>query len=218
MTIHLQMLAEISDALASIDVSWERLRETSQEIVLFGSRAAGLAHERSDWDILCVGHGRTRRTPRIDLIWVTPEERCSRAWLTGELAGHVAQWGQWLAGEPTWKDSANPGPEACLEKRRRVTRRVMAWERSWSLCRPRLRARYALALRRDLQRHEKLLHGQAVPPSAMLDQDWREQSDAGKYLHELAACAGVSTDFVCTELLPIAIQVATGSAAGRGRP
>jgi hypothetical protein len=153
-----------------------------------------------------------------DLIWVTPEERRSRAWLTGELAGHVAQWGQWLAGEPTWKDSANPGPEACLGKRLRITRRVSAWERSWSLCRPRLRARYALRLRRDLQRHEMLLHGQAVPPSAMLDQDWHEQSDAGKYLHELAARAGVSTDFVCREILPIAIQVEAGSSAGRGRP
>lgn len=192
--------------------------EASQEIVLFGSRAAGMAHERSDWDILCVGHGRTRRTSQIDLIWVTPEERCSRAWLTSELAGHVAQWGRWLAGEPAWKDSANPGPEACLEKRRRIDRRVAAWERSWSLCSPRLRARYALALRRDLQRHETLLHGQAVPPSAVLDQDWPGQADAGKYLHELAGRAGVNTDFVCTEILPIAIEVAAGSAVGRGRP
>jgi len=211
MTIHLPILgpeelAEVADALASIEVSWESLLQTSPEIVLFGSRAAGLAHERSDWDILCVGHGCTRRTPRVDLIWVTLEERCSRTWLTGELAGHVAHWGQWLEGEPTWTDSAIPGPQACMEKLRRITRRVTAWERSWSLCSARLRARYALALRRDLQRHEKLFHGQAVPPSAMLDQNWHEQSDAGKYLHELAGRAGVSTDFVCTEILPIATR------------
>lgn len=206
MTLHLLICGEIADALASIDVTGERLLQTSQEIVLFGSRAAGVAHERSDWDILCVGHGRTRRTPRIDLIWVTPEERCSRAWLTGELAGHVAEWGQWLVGEPTWTDSVNPGPEACLEKRRRINRRVTVWERSWSLCSPRLRARYALSLRRDLQRHEKLLHGQAVPPSAMLDQDWRAQPDAGKYLHDLAARAGARTDFVCTEILPLTMR------------
>jgi hypothetical protein len=204
-----QELAEVVDALASIDVSWERLLETSQEIVLFGSRAAGLAHERSDWDILCVGHGCTRRTPRIDLIWVTPEERCSRTWLTGELAGHVARWGKWLAGEPTWTDSANPGPEACLEKRRRITRRVMVWEQSWSLCSARLRARYALALRRDLQRHEKLLRGQAVPPGALLDQDWHRQPDAETYLRELASRAGVGTYFVRTELLPIAARSAS---------
>lgn len=206
MKVDVFICGELSDALASVGVSWERLLQTSHEIVLFGSRAAGLAHERSDWDILCVGHGRTRRTPRIDLIWVSPEERCSRAWLTGELAGHVARWGQWLEGEPTWKDGAHPGPEACLEKRRRITRRVAAWERAWSLCSTRLRARYALALRRDLQRHEQLLHGQTVPPTAMLDQRWREQSDVGKYLHELAGSAGVSTDFVRAEILPIAVR------------
>jgi hypothetical protein len=195
---------DIADALASIGHSWEDLLQSSQEIVLFGSRAAGVAHERSDWDILCVGHGSTRRTKRIDLIWVTPEERCSRAWLEGELAGHVGRWGQWLAGEPTWREHAVPGPEACEEKRRRIARRVTVWERSWALCSPRLRARYALALRRDLQRHELLRGGQAVPPSAMLDQVWRAMDDAGAYLHELAGCAGVSTDFVRTEILACA--------------
>lgn len=210
--------AEVVDALASIDVCWERLLQTSQEIVLFGSRAAGLAHERSDWDILCVGHGCTRRTPRIDLLWVTPEERCSHTWLTGELAGHVARWGKWLAGEPTWTDTANPGPEACREKRRRITRRVTVWEPSWPLCSARLRTRYALALRRDLQRHERLLHGQAVPPSALLDQDWSRQLDGEKYLREVASHAGVDTNFVCTELIPIAAQVPARDALDPGPP
>lgn len=193
---------EISDALASIGESWESLQQSSQEIVLFGSRAAGVTHERSDWDILCVGHGCTRRTARIDLLWVSPEERCSRAWLEGELAGHVGRWGQWLVGEPTWRESAVPGPAACEEKRRRIARRVTVWERSWALCSPRLRARYALALRRDLQRHELLRGGQPVPPTAMLDQAWRATSDAGAYLHELAGCVGVSTEFVRAEILP----------------
>lgn len=200
--LRLDIRQEISDALASIGESWESLQQNTQEIVLFGSRAAGVAHERSDWDILCVGHGCTRRTARIDLVWVSPEERCSRAWLEGELAGHVGRWGQWLVGEPTWRASAVPGPAACEEKRRRITLRVAVWERSWALCSSRLRARYALALRRDLQRHELLRDGQAVPPSAMLDQTWRAMADAGAYLHELAGCAGVSTEFVRAEILP----------------
>ena len=55
---------------------------------------------------------------------------------------------------------------------------------------------------------------QAVPPSAMLDQDWRDQSDPGQYLRALAARAGVSTDFVCTEILPLATRWANGA----GRP
>lgn len=192
------------DALASIGESWENLRQSSEEIVLFGSRAAGVAHERSDWDILCVGHGHTRRTAQIDLIWVTPEERCSRAWLEGELAGHVGRWGQWLVGEPSWRESAIPGPAACEEKQRRIARRVTVWERSWALCSARLRARYALTLRRDLQRHEVLRVGQAVPPSAMLDQVWRDMADRGAYLDELAGHAGVRTEFVRTELLACA--------------
>jgi hypothetical protein len=195
---------ETMDALASIGESWEDLLQNSAEIVLFGSRAAGVAHERSDWDILCVGHGSTRRTARIDLVWVTPEERCSRAWLEGELAGHVGRWGQWLVGEPSWRESAIPGPAACEEKQRRIARRVTVWERSWPLCSARLRARYALALRRDLQRHEVLRVGQAVPPSAMLDQVWRDVADRGAYLDELAGYAGVRMEFVRTELLACA--------------
>lgn len=193
---------ELTGALACIGLSWEGLLRDSAAVVLFGSRAAGVAHERSDWDLLCVGEGRTRRTRQIDLIWLTPEELHSHTWLMSELAGHIAHYGRWLVGTPDWAGHVEIGRDACLDKRIRIARRVAVWERFWPRCSPRLRLRYARLLRRNLQRHALLLAGEPVPPSAILDQAWREVPDARAAFQDLAGSAGVSTAFVREAMLP----------------
>lgn len=194
----------LADVLVSIGLSWDSLRHASREIVLFGSRAANLAHAGSDWDVLCVGHGRTRRTRHIDLLWVTPEELCSEEWLSSELAGHVATHGRWLAGEPSWLAQVRSGTRAQVQKRRWLVHRLDAWERSWPSMSPRLRRRYARMLRQNLQRYELLLQGRAVPPTPVLDRNWHSASDPLDTLRNLARRAAVDTPFVLHELTPLA--------------
>jgi hypothetical protein len=196
----------LEQALACVDLSWAALEQKSWQIILFGSRAAGLGDERSDWDLLCVGHGRTRRTRRIDVLWLAPEELDGAEWLTSELAGHVAHYGRWLAGEPTWTSRVALGAEAVTQKRRWIVGRLGAWERSWSYCSVRLRQRYADLLRRNLQRHALLLERLPVPPRQVLDQTWYEFPDGQAALGHMAGRAGVDSAFVLRELIPVAAR------------
>lgn len=53
----------LDHALASVGTSLADLRAAATEIVMFGSRAAGVARATSDWDLLCVGRGVSRATP-----------------------------------------------------------------------------------------------------------------------------------------------------------
>lgn len=200
-------LPGLDDALASIGLSCHALQNGSREVVLFGSRAAGLARAGSDWDVLCVGHGHTRRTRQIDLLWITPEELDSTAWLASELAGHIAHHGRWLAGEPSWTGKVTHDTHAPAQKRCWLVHRLAAWERSWPALSPRLRQHYACTLRQNLQRHEVLLQGRAVPPTPVLDETWqnrRHACDRHAALHTLARQAALDTAFVVRELIPLA--------------
>jgi hypothetical protein len=85
-------MADLSCALADLGLPLADLQRTAEQIVLFGSRAVGLGRAGSDWDLLVVGEGRSRHTPSIDLVWVSPRELVSRSWLASELASHVARW------------------------------------------------------------------------------------------------------------------------------
>ena len=195
-------LSDLNAALASVDVSWSWLQRVSSEIVLFGSRAIDQGDARSDWDLLCVGQGRTRRTRCIDLIWISPDELEGAEWLTSELAGHVAAYGRWLAGESTWPARVAPGVEAMEQKRRWLLIRMQAWERHWTHCSRRLRSRYIQAFRRNLQRYALLSDGRPVPPRPVLDRAWALETEPDKRLHALAELAAVNTDFFSRFLLP----------------
>lgn len=179
------------------------LRRSADQIVLFGSRAAGLARPHSDWDLLIVGEDRPHGCAALDLVWVSPRELTTGSWLGSELAGHVASWGRWLHGEPGWTSAVLHDEQAAARKALRVASKLQALERTWDLLGPAYRRRHLLLLRRDLQRHGLLSLGQSVPPSALLDDAWTSCADPQDELRRLARGARVLSPFFHRIVAPL---------------
>jgi hypothetical protein len=192
----------ISTAMSAMGISYRDLRAASEEIVLFGSRAAGIARTRSDWDLLCVGNGLSRMTPALDLIWLSPNELRSSRWLGSELAVHIAHYGVWLKGKPAWKNDVAVSDQAIDKKAAFILARVEELKRHWfHFSRP-YRVDYITRVRRDLQRLDLLLRRLPVPPTRMLDRIWCKTDDR---LTELLRIMGRSDAFPA----PVRSQVLT---------
>lgn len=164
-------------ACAGVDLE-ERCRRGS--IWLFGSRAAACARSNSDWDLLVVlttpptGRGR-ERVATIDLVTVTTHGSARDRWLGSELAAHVACYGELLAGRDDWSDAILPS-HASRRKSERTCARIASVSRAWAELRPNHRTKWALALRRDIQRSLALARIGTVPPTYVLDQEWAATS------------------------------------------
>ena len=182
----------LDTALASIGLGFEELRRRCSEIVLFGSKAAGLDKRSSDWDLLCVGTGRPRSTWSIDLLWLEPQTLTDPEWLNSELAAHVARWGKWLHGSPRWIECVRPGEGAVAMKSRRIASRATALAKVWSEVPLGYQRRHFVLLRRDLQRHVLLARGEPVPPNALLDEAFAGEQSARGELVEVARRHGVN--------------------------
>lgn len=160
--------------------SLTELDSRAEAVLLFGSRGAGCAHLKSDWDLLCVGDARTTRARDLDLIWVGSERLRSSRWQEGELAGHVALWGvlvcgraPWLAhARERWSSARIDTSAAAARKRRVLVGQISGLRRVWTHLGPAHRHAQFTALRRDLQRHDLLSRGRPVPPTAHLDRQW----------------------------------------------
>jgi hypothetical protein len=166
--------------LTRAGVSWAELRGRCQEVILFGSRAAGLSGARSDWDLLCIGEraSLSLRVPGVDIVWLSTRVVDSQRWLSSELAGHIADWGVRLQGACTgWQDEARGGTAAVERKWRRSCTRIRALERAWRLLSPRKLQHHCTLLRRDLQRLEVLVGGKRVPSTPTLDAAWAAPLD-----------------------------------------
>jgi hypothetical protein len=149
---------------------------TASQVILFGSRALGLAREDSDWDLLCVGVGATHRDGTLDVVWITEDHLTSEAWLTSELAGHIAGYGLWLRGSDTWSQHVRVGPAAIRAKRAAIAIQIREIERWWTDLTPGYRAKHLRLLRRDAQRLRHLMAKRPVPPADLLDEQWRSSS------------------------------------------
>lgn len=189
-------MADLSCVLADLGLTLAELQRTAEQIVLFGSRAAGLGRAGSDWDLLVVGEGRSRHTLAIDLVWASPRELASTSWLTSELAGHVARWGHWIHGTPDWVAEVVRGEMAREHKARRLASRLAALEQAWHLLPPVYQRKHHTLVRRDLQRHALLAQGEAVPPSPMLDDAWQAYASPAAEMLRLASHAGVCSVFL----------------------
>jgi hypothetical protein len=181
-------IALLDAALATISLTFEDLLRSASEVILFGSRAAGLDRQTSDWDVLCIGAGKPRATQHIDLLWLSPSEQTRPEWLSSELAGHVAQWGQWLHGSPDWIEHVRPGNHAVAQKSRRIAARAAALARTWHALTLAHQHKHLSLLRRDLQRHLLLQRRAPVPPNVLLDADFRN-GDAPEHSRELLQLA-----------------------------
>jgi hypothetical protein len=162
--------------LAAHGLSFDVLRQETAAIALFGSRAQGCARPSSDWDLLCIGRGRSRKLACLDLVWIDPIVIGDDRWLGGELAGHVAAHGNWMHGKPTWQLADVQFEMAARRKKERIRRRLESLTRAWNLLGPAYHVQEATLVRRDVQRLEYLSCGIAVPPTAFLDAAWREGS------------------------------------------
>ena len=188
-------MTDLPHALASLGLSVADLQRSAEQIVLFGSRGAQVSRVDSDWDILVIGDGCSRHTPMIDLVWVSPREVATEAWLASELAGHVARWGVWIHGAPHWTAAVTCGAAAADRKARRLASRVAALERAWDLLPTAYRREQQVMVRRDLQRHATLARAEAVPPSSMLDRAWSGCRAPCDELLRLGVAAGVCSGF-----------------------
>jgi hypothetical protein len=165
-------LQAVASALLSVGLSPRTLGQRASEVVLFGSRAAGMAGATSDWDILLVGHGTSVHSGHADVVWIPPEQLTRDSWLGSELANHVAAYGRWVRGPGSWRRDVFCSFEAAAEKERAVAVQLTELRRVWPHLLDGAKARHARRVRRDVQRLRLLQARTAVPPTAMLDQAW----------------------------------------------
>lgn len=164
----------IAAACASAGLDLEaRCRDGS--MWLFGSRAAGCEHPGSDWDLLIVQpasrvRGR-ERIGNVDLVTVTTWGAAHDRFLGSELAAHVARYGQLLIGNDEWSDEVDVG-SATRRKLARTSERVVAVSRAWENLLARDQRKWAIAVRREIQRALALADIRTVPPTFFLDQEW----------------------------------------------
>jgi hypothetical protein len=142
----------------------------AQGVVVFGSFALGLDGPHSDLDVFCIGETKTHFKSKIIEVMILPEyELYSELWLGSELANHIAAYGVALGGTPEWFGAAMISPEAVQKKSRRVSAYLRSLEKYWPLLSFRIRGRYELKVRREVQRLSLLTQHVAVPPTHLLD-------------------------------------------------
>jgi hypothetical protein len=184
------LLRSFERALAAHGLSRAGLERGSTAIALFGSRADGCERPSSDWDLLCIGNGRSRKLDDLDLVWVGSHEAAGEAWLSGDLAGHVAVHGVWLHGVPSWRLADVRFDAAASSKERKLACRLRSLTQAWDLLGPAYQHKHATRLRRDVQRLDLLHRRVAVPPTAHLDACWRASQASDDRLRETLLLLG----------------------------
>jgi predicted nucleotidyltransferase len=165
--------SSLGQVLVGAGLSLRALRAADAEVVLFGSRAAGLSHSASDWDVLVVSdvRPRARSLAGLDLVWIPKSSTATPKWWASELAGHVENFGVWIVG--TRRRSARLDLRfASLAKWDVICDTARVVSSRWSALSEPFRLRHAGLLRRDIQRYLLMRVGTPVPPSAVLDSKW----------------------------------------------
>jgi predicted nucleotidyltransferase len=156
----------------------DRALHDCREVVVFGSRAVGAHAKTSDLDVLCIGSFERHRSERLDVVRRTPSEIESPKWLGSELANHIAAYGVALRGCCKWKEGVYLGEHAVSHKERRISGLVNGLWRYWDRLHPEFRRRYLTTIRREGQRLRLLTNGIAIPPTPVLDQNWKRDAGA----------------------------------------
>lgn len=151
----------------------------AREVVVFGSYASGLNTSESDIDVLCIGSGPRLKSRTLDLSWV-PEDRLEgKEWLGSELAGHIATFGVWVRGDGSWRHSVFGGTPAIERKTKRIISISRTANHFWTKLHSTFQNQYDISIRRELQRLELLLNNFQIPPTKVLDDEWRHGKRAG---------------------------------------
>lgn len=141
----------------------DQLLEEAVDLIIFGSRAAGVHSKLSDLDILYVGVRERYKSECLDIVWRQPSEIEHRKWLGSELASHIAAYGIVIQGDAHWKDAVRLADATLSKKERRVAALVDGLWVYWDRIHPEFRRKYLTTIRREVQRLQLLREGVAVP-------------------------------------------------------
>jgi len=155
---------------------FEQLLDNAVELVLFGSRAAGVHSAKSDWDLFVVVTEKPQTADRLDVVWRTLDEIDESKWLGSELASHIAKYGVSIRGRIDWATAVRLDEAAINKKHRRLSNRVEGLWNYWDRLHPEFRQKYMKTIRREIQRLQLLTEDIAIPPTPMLDRSWIEDS------------------------------------------
>lgn len=145
----------------------------AEEIVLFGSMAAGVSRPTSDLDVLIVSPiTKSLKTKSLDIVGISRKTRESEEWTSSELASHIKRYGVWFRGTSEWTQYAHLGHQAIGIKARRISAFANSLPRSWLKLDEVFKQKYSIKLRRETQRLLLLERQIAIPPTRLLDEDW----------------------------------------------
>ncbi len=173
-------LQDLDCKLKAAGTSLEVLSRTADCVVLFGSRSARVDRNGSDWDLLCVGDGKTRKSPSLDLVWIAPKRIHSIDWRRSELAGHVATFGTVLSGDFTWRATVERSDDPAVRKATRLSLRVRILTKDWTRLAVAFRQKHIRFLSNDLVRLAFLSRHEAVPPTPILESRHEKLSEIAK--------------------------------------
>jgi hypothetical protein len=169
---NMSLVGHLQHCLQVSGVSPETWILDYREVVVFGSRAAGVHHSDSDLDVMIVGENKPRRIPGLDFVHLLPKQVEGSFWLGSELASHIAKYGKWIKGSGDWTQDACLKPRAVRRKQHRILSLLRNSEGRWLRLHPIFQKRYATTIRRELLRLDLLLHQRPVPPTPVLDSQW----------------------------------------------
>ena len=155
--------------------------EEADDVIVFGSRAAGVHSRLSDLDIQCVGARRRYKSERLDIV---------------SLASHILAYGVTIRGHADWKDAVRLSESAVSRKEGRLIALVDGLWAYWDRLHPDFRRKYMTTIRREVQRLQLLIENIAVPATPVLDGNWKNEADASD---KWAKCfQGIKTDNMAT--------------------
>jgi predicted nucleotidyltransferase len=101
--IQAKEILRLAEALPQFTDRFGVLFNQSEQVVIFGSYAAGIQNPESDIDILFVTTEKRLKTKYLDFVCLQPERVNLKTWLGSELANHIAAYGIWIKGNDDWK-------------------------------------------------------------------------------------------------------------------
>lgn len=173
-------LTSIDDSLRQRNLSLDRILTIADEVIVFGSTAAGVARADSDVDLLCIGQVRSVHTQYLDLTCVPREFVGTPEWRQSELANHVAAYGVWLKGNGSWRRRVFIDAYTIARKHRAVANHIEALDKRWSSLAERFQRSHLQAIQRNLQRLQLMRAGKPVCPTALLGDDVPFETSLGR--------------------------------------
>jgi len=200
-----ELRSSLNTRLKLLCVDHDALFSSAVEVVIFGSRAAGVNSDTSDLDVLCfTQYKRRMKTSQLDCICYPHEEMGSPYWLGCELASHIAHYGVWIMGSGAWCNSVHIGDAAITRKQRKVLSLVVNAYSRWRQFHPLFRVKYVTSIRRELQRLCLLQAAVPVPPTPVLDSQWNSHQTKPERLLSVAGdVSGLPhayADWICSIL------------------